>query len=86
MECSAYFTYRKKLVIFRGVPVKKNHPVLPMKWSEYFPHRLLQVKLLKCEVELMPKDRRKEALKLRKYQLERLWPFYLPGVVNVTNV
>ena len=57
-----------------------------MKWSEYFPHRLLQVKLLKCEVELMPKDRRKEALKMRKYQLERLWPFYLPGVVNVTNV
>ena len=57
-----------------------------MKWSEYFPHRLLQVKLLKCEVELMPKDRRKEALKLRKYQLERLWPFYRPGVVNVTNV
>ena len=40
-----------------------------MKWSEYFPHRLLQVKLLKCEVELMPKDRRKEALKMRKYQL-----------------
>ena len=32
---------------------------------------LLQVKLLKCEVELLPKDRRKEALKMRKDQLER---------------
>merc|ERR1712002_209949 len=30
-----------------------------------------EVKLLKCEVELLPKDRRKEALKLRKDQLER---------------
>jgi len=28
-----------------------------------------EVKLLKCEVELLPKDRRKEALKLRKDQL-----------------
>ena len=48
-------------------------------------HQLLQVKLLKCEVELLPKDRRKEALKMRKDQLERLWQFYLSGVVNVTN-
>jgi len=30
-----------------------------------------EVKLLKCEVELLPKDRRKEALKMRKDQLER---------------
>merc|ERR1719211_993424 len=30
-----------------------------------------EVKLLKCEVELLPKDRRKEALKIRKEQLER---------------
>merc|ERR1719361_2744283 len=30
-----------------------------------------EVKVLKCEVELLPKDRRKEALKMRKDQLER---------------
>lgn len=37
----------------------------------------------------MPKDRRKEALKMRKYQLERLWPFYLlmlPMCECVTNL
>ena len=47
---------------------------------------VLQVKLLKCEVELLPKDRRKEALKMRKDQLERLWLFYLSWVFNVTNM
>ena len=41
---------------------------------------LLQVKLLKCEVELLPKDRRKEALKMRKDQLERLLSSILSGL------
>ena len=36
----------------------------------HHPHRLLQVKLLKCEVELLLKDRRKESLKMRKDQLD----------------
>ena len=39
--------------------------------SGHCPIPTLQVKLLKCEVELLPKDRRKEALKMRKDQLER---------------
>merc|ERR1711962_26412 len=44
-----------------------------------------EVKLLKCEVELLPKDRRKEALKMRKDQLEREHVLRERGFVDRLN-
>ena len=35
-ECSTYFTYRKKLVIFRGVPVKKTTLYIKVKFSKLY--------------------------------------------------